>query len=302
MSTFTTAKLPLPKSWEEFEDISADIIKKIWKSDYIIRNGRSGQSQNGVDIFGKPLKFKGDYCGVQCKNKNATFAEIKEEITRAENFKPHLKELVFTIGSKRDVNLQEELRILDSERIKENKFSIQVLFWEDICLILADYPDLMEKHFPQFVERQSSLKSIIKKIMDSTVEDWMFDDTEGVYTFKKDTNLTIKRDDFESERKFEEEWVKKFPDPKAYVSYHKIFYNSSLIKKVFFIAVDGYRMYIPLPKIDNLTMNKFQYQMGRIINDSYGGSGRGIWNYDSYLSRAGIKIILEMPDFSKDIL
>ena len=33
-----------------------------------------------------------------------------------------------------------------------------------------------------------------------------------------------------------------------------------------------------------------------------GGSGRGIWNYDSYLSKAGIKIILDMPDVSKDIL
>lgn len=61
-------------------------------------------------------------------------------------------------------------------------------------------------------------------------------------------------------------------------------------------------MYIPLPKINDLTINKFQYQMGRIINDSFGGLGRGLWDYDSYLSRAGIKIVLETPDFSKDIL
>ena len=302
MSTFTTSKLPLPKSWDEFEDISADVIKKIWKSDYIIRNGRSGQRQNGVDIFGKPSKFKGDYCGVQCKNKSITLTEIKEEIIKAEDFKPQLKELVFTIGSERDVNLQEEFRILDSERIKENKFSTQILFWDDICLILADYPDLMEKHFPQFIEKQSSLKSITQKIIDSNVEDWIFDDEEGNYTFKKDTGLTIRRDESENYREFEEEWVKKFPDPKAYVSYHRIFYNSSLIKKVFLVAVDGYRMYIPLPKTNDLTINKFQYQIGRIINDSYGGSGRGIWNYDSYLSLAGIKIRLEMSDFSKDIL
>jgi len=302
MSTFVTSKFPIPKSWDEFEDISADIIKKIWKSDYVTRNGRSGQKQNGVDIFGKPSKFNGDYCGVQCKNKNMTFAEVKEEITKAENFKPPLKEFIFTIGSERDIKLQEEFRILDSERVSGNKFSVQVLFWEDICLILAEYPDLMEKHFPHFIERQSSLKSIIQKIMESNVEDWIFDDTEGTYTFKKDTNLTIKRDDFEDRREFEEGWVEKFPDPKAYVSYHRIFYNSSLIKKVFLVAVDGYRMYIPIPKMNDLTINKFQYQLGKIINDSYGSSGRGIWDYNSYLSRAGIKKTLEMPDFSKDIL
>ena len=138
--------------------------------------------------------------------------------------------------------------------------------------------------------------------MDSNVNDWLFDDEEGNYTFKKDTGLTIKRDESENRREFNEEWVKKFPDPIAYASYHKIFYNSSLIKKIFLVAVDGYRMYIPLPKINDLTINKFQYQIGRIINNSYGESGKGIWYYDSYLSKAGIKIILDMPDISEDIL
>ncbi|MEK6913795.1 MAG: hypothetical protein AABW47_03960 [Nanoarchaeota archaeon] len=302
MPTFTTSKLPLPKSWEEFEDISADIIKKIWGTDYITRNGRLGQKQNGVDIYGKPPNLNGGYCGVQCKNKKVSIEEIKKEIENAEGFKPYLKELIFAIVSERDANLQESVRILDSERTKENKFSIQILFWEDVCLILSDYSDLMEKHFPQFIEKQSSLNSIIQKIMNSKVEDWLFDDEEGAYTFKKDTCLTIKRDSHENNREFNEGWVKRFPDGKAYVSYHKILYNSSLIKKVFLVAVDGYRMYIPLPKIDDLTINKFQYQIGIIINDSYGWESRGIWNYDSYLSKAGIKIILDMPDTSKDFL
>ncbi|MBU2615535.1 MAG: hypothetical protein KKC19_00330 [Nanoarchaeota archaeon] len=261
MPTFTTSKLPLPKSWDEFEDISADIIKKIWKCDYIIRNGRSGQKQNGVDIYGKPPRFKGEYSGVQCKDKKTTFEEIEGETNKAEDFKPTLKEFIFTIGSFRDASLQEKIRILDHKRIKENKFSVQLLFWEDICLILSEYPELMEKHFPQFIERQSSLKLIIQKIIGSTAKDWIFDDTEGTYIFKKDTNLTIKRDDFENGRSFDEEWVKKFPDSKAYVSYHKIFYNSSLIKKVFLVAVDGYRIYIPLPHIKDLTINKIQYKI-----------------------------------------
>ena len=302
MPTFVTSKLSPPNSWGEFEDISADIIKKIWQDDYLIRNGRSGQKQNGVDMFGKPLNLNGNYCGVQCKNKQVNINEVKEEINKAESFKPLLKELIFMICSSRDSTLQEQIRVIDIERLKENKFSIRVLFWEDICLILADYPDLMEKHFPQFVERQSSLKLIIQKIVDSNVNDWLFDDEEGTYTFKKDTCLTIRRDEFENDREFKEEWAKRFPDQKAFVSYHKIFYNSSLIKKVFLVAIDGYRMYIPIPEVNNLTINKFQYQIGKIINDSYGGSGKGIWPYDSYLSRAGIKIILDMPNFSEDVL
>ncbi len=296
MPSLTTAKLPMPKSWEEFEAISADIIKKIWNDELITRNGRTGQRQNGIDIYGKPQHLGGNYVGVQCKNKETDIKEIKSEIKKAENFRPPLKEMIFTIGSLSDVELQEEIRIIDLCRTKENKFSIRALFWDDICLNLAEYPTLMEKHFPQFVERKSSLKAIIGKIMDSTIKDWMFNDEEGVYTHKKDTNLTIIRDDFENNREFDEEWVKRFPDKKAFVSYHRIFYGSNLIEKVFLVAVDGYRMYIPLPTHKDLEINKFQYHVGKIINHLF-GEGERLGNYDSYLDRAGINVTKEMPEF-----
>ena len=112
MPSHTTAKLPMSKSWDEFENICADVIKKIWKDDYIIHNGCSGQKQNGVDIYGKPVRYNGDYCGVQCKNKKTDLSEIKEEVSKAESFKPELKELIFMIGSSRDAKNVDEFLFL----------------------------------------------------------------------------------------------------------------------------------------------------------------------------------------------
>lgn len=39
MPSPTTTKLPRPKSWDEFEDICADVLKRIWVDPYIVRNG-----------------------------------------------------------------------------------------------------------------------------------------------------------------------------------------------------------------------------------------------------------------------
>jgi len=41
-------------------------------------------------------------------------------------------------------------------------------------------------------------------------------------------------------------------------------------------------------------------KIGEIINNCYGGEERGIWNYDDYLSRAKIKVVLDIPDLSED--
>jgi hypothetical protein len=39
-----------PRSWEQFEELCADIFQSIFNDPTLVRNGRSGQRQNGVDI------------------------------------------------------------------------------------------------------------------------------------------------------------------------------------------------------------------------------------------------------------
>ncbi|MCX6770303.1 MAG: hypothetical protein NT051_06570, partial [Candidatus Micrarchaeota archaeon] len=148
------------------------------------------------------------------------------------------------------------------------------------------------KNPPQFVGHAQTLESIKKKIMKSTAEDWLFDDIQGIYTYKKDVNLTIRRTPYEESEEFHEKWLDVYADRKGHTSNHDIYYSSSFIERIFIVAVDGYRKYIPYPDINDLTLTKYQYAVGRIINDAYGTlPGSGVFtSFDDYLQRAGIKV------------
>jgi len=102
MPSPVTAHLPKPKSWDEFEDIVADVIRRLWNDPYATRNGRSGQSQHGVDIYGKPQHLGSTaYGGVQCKRieEPLTFDGVKALVKDAKEFKPALKEFVIVSSS-----------------------------------------------------------------------------------------------------------------------------------------------------------------------------------------------------------
>src|SRR5438445_13521460 len=65
MPTFAQVKLPVPKSWDEFEDIVTSAIYAQQPSLSPQRHGRQGQSQHGVDIFFEDFTTR--HTGVQCK-------------------------------------------------------------------------------------------------------------------------------------------------------------------------------------------------------------------------------------------
>ena len=48
------SQLPPPRNWQDFEDLCFDLFKRIWNDPYARPNGRSGQPQAGVDIYGQP--------------------------------------------------------------------------------------------------------------------------------------------------------------------------------------------------------------------------------------------------------
>lgn len=52
MPTISSSKVPSPKSWDEFEEITLSAAKLRWNSTDFYRHGRQGQKQDGVDIWG----------------------------------------------------------------------------------------------------------------------------------------------------------------------------------------------------------------------------------------------------------
>ena len=152
MPTIPQSEIPRPKSWDEFEDIVADLYGRAWNDPNTRRYGRTGQPQQGVDVYGCPIHLGGRYAGVQCKRYDEgalTRAIVEGEIAKAEEFSPPLAEYTIATTERRDARLQQAVREISQERQSVGKFSVHIAFWEDLCSLLAhpDNRDLLRKHY-----------------------------------------------------------------------------------------------------------------------------------------------------------
>ncbi len=155
MPTLSNSNLPSPKSWEEFEEITLDALKAKWDSPNLQKNGRIGQAQAGVDIYGYDNLY--NQAGIQCKkyDKELTLKIINEEIANAEKFTPSLDVLYFATTQPNDARLQKEIRMLSKERVSEGKFPVSIFFWNDIAQEIISSEILTKKHFPQLFNEGS---------------------------------------------------------------------------------------------------------------------------------------------------
>lgn len=130
-------------------------------------------------------------------------------------------------------------------------------------------------------------KDFMELIVNSDVEDWIYDDERGTIVLKNDLLITIKREEisYDEDGKFYEEWACNFPDSIAYRQRFESCYAGNVIETFYTVAVDGHRMDIPYPKLDDMTITRKQYSIGRIVNIPNEGYG-----FDSYLKRAGITV------------
>jgi len=158
MPTIPQSELPIPKSWDEFEDIVADLYGRLWNDPNTRRYGRTGQPQQGIDVYGCPTHLGGDYAGVQCKRYDEgalTRAIVEGEVGKAEKFSPPLAEYTIATTERRNARLQRAVREISQKRQLEGKFSVHIAFWEDLCSLLThpDNSDLLRKHYADWLGR-----------------------------------------------------------------------------------------------------------------------------------------------------
>ena len=152
-------------------------------------------------------------------------------------------------------------------------------FWDKVAAFFKN-------DSPKHQATNSDQESILRLIGESSPSDWKYYDPEAKYYFKKDVQLLIDRHPVETNNQFPEAWAHKFPDRSAHAVKFTIYYGTTPIKDVWAVEVDGSRSYIPYPKsAAALTINKWQYVFGRIVNIA-----NGTHDYDGYLRRAGISI------------
>lgn len=148
MPTLNAMTLPQPKHWQEFEDIVLASYRLAWASPTLQKNGRPGQKQSGVDIYG-PDNL-GRRTGIQCKRyETLSLAVVKAEIANAAKFKGQLSTLFIATTADHDAKLQQEVRILSDARVAAGDFAVGLLFWEDVVAGLYLNAATFKTFYPQ---------------------------------------------------------------------------------------------------------------------------------------------------------
>jgi hypothetical protein len=186
MPTIASSNVLPPKSWDEFEDIMLSAAKLRWESSDFYRNGRLGQKQEGVDIWGHD--DEGRHIGVQCKNTvdGLSLDVIRAEIENARAFVPKLDRLYIATTAKRDAPLQKAVREISNQRHRDGKFRINILFWDDVYQDLAKDDDVFFKHYPQFRHGVDLVKAHDKKLLEELTK---LLTSDGVIGFLDHTNM-----------------------------------------------------------------------------------------------------------------
>jgi hypothetical protein len=158
-----------PKSWETFEDLCLELFKAIWDDPLAQKNGRRGQPQHGVDVFGSKNGLSTAYFGVQCKGKDqglgarATLRELEGELIKADKFEPPLAHWVFATTAPADVALQEAARKFSVERTQKGLFPVTVLGWDDLEALLIEHRGVLERFYPEIAFDLAGLMAELRR-------------------------------------------------------------------------------------------------------------------------------------------
>ncbi|WP_100371632.1 hypothetical protein [Bacillus sp. FJAT-45037] len=124
-------------------------------------------------------------------------------------------------------------------------------------------------------------------VANSRPEDWLFDHETGVYVFKENISITIDSDITIPSEELNEEWVSVYEDEMAYEKFFNLRYNGVAIERFHTVAVDGFRVFIPYPDKERMTITEEQYRIADIVNLVYNGA-----ELLNYFGRGELKVVI----------
>ena len=187
MPILANMEIPKPKDWQEFERLVKSYARINWPGCMATPFGRSGQAQNGVDIYIKDKKAR--YIGIQCKKvTRLAYEQIEKEIEKAKNFKPELTHYIIVTSINRNARLQEKMNILNSQRNEKGLFPVDIIFWEDIIEFIMSDDKAFEQHYPQLSPRSGKGDNLVVHATNN--ENSIIG---NIITIKTDKKLDIKK-------------------------------------------------------------------------------------------------------------
>ncbi len=140
--------LKRPDRYEDFETNSVKLWKILLRTPNVQKNGRRGQPQKGVDLWGYRDRDINQPVGIQCKlkglGKEVSEAELRDEWNEALKFSPPIKEYFLLTTADNDAKLEELARQLAKEQHDLGRaIEFYVWGWEKICDEVIEHPDLV---------------------------------------------------------------------------------------------------------------------------------------------------------------
>lgn len=127
--------IPKIENDAQLEDLAKALSKASGLYENVNINGRSGQKQDGVDVYARK-KEDPNWIGIQCKvrSSNSSFSktELLSEVNQAKDFNPKLSEFYLYTTLSRDSVTQRNVREIADDLVQNDEFLFDVLFWEDI--------------------------------------------------------------------------------------------------------------------------------------------------------------------------
>lgn len=146
-------KLPPPTVDTIFEDRMEELFKAEYSDPFAKRYGRNGQRQQGIDIISRNNKYNKKIV-IQCKcndKRKLTVQEIENEYLQAihsyNNGINKIDIFIILTTSSRDISYDDKAE----ELAKLYKANCIVFAWEDIVSIYENHPEIMRKHYADFV-------------------------------------------------------------------------------------------------------------------------------------------------------
>lgn len=159
MTTVQSRALPPPSNWQDFERLCFDLYSRFWKTSDAAFNGRSGQPQAGVDVYGTD-RTEDRFTGVQCKGRDGDYgrpltkADLLAEVEKAKTFEPALEVFIVATTAPDDVALLKIARQISKAHREVGLFEVRVQGWATLKQVLTDHLDVVEKHFPDLAPRK----------------------------------------------------------------------------------------------------------------------------------------------------
>jgi hypothetical protein len=165
--------LPPPQGWQVFEENMQELLRKEYRDPYLKIYGRSGQSQQGIDISSRYNKY-GKKIVFQCKCNEHTILkpiDIEKEYLKVVNSNSHqiapIDEFILLTTSSRDTKYED---IAEKLTVKHGIY-FHILTWQDIVSLYEKHTDIMKEHYAEFVIDGKWRHYCVGKIFGITIND-----------------------------------------------------------------------------------------------------------------------------------